>query len=56
MKGSVCVSSYLSDIEIAKQVTLEPIEQIANRAGIDLGSLALYGKYKAKVDLKQLVS
>lgn len=54
MKGSVCVSSYLSDIEIAKQVTLEPIEQIANRAGIDLGSLALYGKYKAKVDLKQL--
>lgn len=54
MKGSVCVSSYLSDIEIAKQVTLEPIEQIANRAGIDLESLALYGKYKAKVDLKQL--
>lgn len=54
MKGSVCVSSYLTDIDIAKQVTLEPIDKIADRAGIDQESLSFYGKYKAKVDLKQL--
>ncbi|MGO4938906.1 formate--tetrahydrofolate ligase [Fundicoccus sp. Sow4_D5] len=48
------MSSYLTDIDIAKQVTLEPIDKIADRAGIDQESLSFYGKYKAKVDLKQL--
>lgn len=48
------MASYLTDIEIAKQVELEPIEKIAESANIDLGSLSLYGKYKAKVDAKQL--
>lgn len=48
------MSGFLSDIEIAKQVTMEPIEKIAKRAGINQESLSFYGKYKAKVDLNQL--
>lgn len=48
------MSGFLSDIEIAKQATMEPIEKIAKRAGINQESLSFYGKYKAKVDLNQL--
>lgn len=48
------MSEFLSDIEIAKQVTMEPIEKVAKRAGINQESLSFYGKYKAKVDLNQL--
>lgn len=48
------MSGFLSDIEIAKQTTMEPIEKIAKRAGINQESLSFYGKYKAKVDLNQL--
>lgn len=48
------MSGFLSDIEIAKQVTMEPIDKVAERAGIDQESLSFYGKYKAKVDLNQL--
>lgn len=40
---------YRSDIEIAQSVPLQPIKQIAQRAGIDEGYLEPYGKYKAKV-------
>lgn len=48
------MSIVLTDIEIAKQMTLESIDKVADRAGIDPESLSFYGKYKAKVDLKQL--
>lgn len=48
------MSIVLTDIEIAKQMTLESIDKVADRAGIAPESLSFYGKYKAKVDLKQL--
>ncbi len=46
--------AYLSDIEIAQANKMEPISEIAKRAGIDEKYLETYGKYKAKVDLSLL--
>lgn len=46
----------LSDIEIANSVTMEPISKVANQLGIDEVALCLYGKYKAKIDARQLVA
>jgi formate--tetrahydrofolate ligase len=39
-----------SDIEIAQAATLQPIQEIAAKAGILESELELYGRYKAKVD------
>lgn len=44
----------LSDIDIANSVQMEPIGQVAERLGIPEESLSLYGKYKAKIDSRQL--
>ena len=44
----------LSDIEIANSVEMEPIGQVAERLQIDPEALSLYGKYKAKIDARQL--
>lgn len=44
----------LSDIDIANSVQMEPIGQVAERLGIPEDSLSLYGKYKAKIDSRQL--
>ncbi len=38
-----------SDLEIARQATLKPIEEVAAEAGIDRDEMELYGDYKAKV-------
>jgi len=46
----------LSDIEIANSVTMEPISKVADQLGIDEEALCLYGKYKAKIDARQLVA
>ncbi|HHJ7995112.1 TPA: formate--tetrahydrofolate ligase [Streptococcus pyogenes] len=46
----------LSDIEIANSVTMEPISKVADQLGIDEEALCLYGKYKAKIDVRQLVA
>ncbi|VGW18102.1 formate--tetrahydrofolate ligase [Streptococcus pyogenes] len=46
----------LSDIEIANSVTMEPISKVADQLGIDKETLCLYGKYKAKIDARQLVT
>jgi len=43
--------AVLSDLEIAQQATLKPIEQVAKEAGIERSELELYGDYKAKVKL-----
>jgi len=43
----------LSDLEIAQQAVLTPIEDIANKIQIKKDELELYGKYKAKVDLNK---
>ena len=46
--------AYLSDIEIAQSVKMQPISQIAETAGIDPELIEPYGKYKAKLDLSLL--
>lgn len=39
-----------SDIEIAQEATMQPIEKVAEKLDIDADALEHYGKYKAKVD------
>ena len=41
-----------SDIEIAREVTLRPITEIAAKLGLTEEEIELYGKYKAKVTKK----
>lgn len=48
--------TQLSDIEIAQKANLQPIQEIAQKAGIPTEDLELYGKYKAKVNLSALKS
>lgn len=43
----------MTDIEIANGVKLLPIEKIAKKIGINKEDLELYGKYKAKINLKE---
>ncbi len=43
-----------TDIEIAQETVLEPVESVAERIGIAPGDLELYGKYKAKVSEEYL--
>ena len=45
---------FKSDIEIAQECTMEPITNIAEKAGIDDKYLEQYGKYKAKIDYNLL--
>ena len=44
----------MTDIEIAQQSTMLPIEEVAAKIGIDSEKLELYGRYKAKVDIHAL--
>lgn len=44
----------LSDIEIARNAEMLPIEKIAEKLGIDRDDLEFYGKYKAKLPLRLL--
>ncbi len=44
----------LSDIEIAQQAELRPIEEIARKIGLDEGIIEKYGHYKAKLPLSIL--
>ncbi len=46
--------AYMSDIEIAQSVEMQPITEIAKVAGVPDECLEQYGKYKAKVDLSLL--
>ena len=46
--------AYLSDIEIAQSITMRPISEIAEKAGIEDKYVEQYGKYKAKIDLSLL--
>lgn len=41
---------YKSDIEIAQEVKMKPITEIANFLGIDEDNIELYGNYKAKIN------
>lgn len=38
-----------TDIEIAQETTLVPVEEIANKLDISFDDIELYGKYKAKI-------
>ena len=42
----------MNDIEIAKNVKLDTISQVADKYGISDQYLIPYGKYKAKIDSK----
>ena len=44
-----------SDIEIAQAAALQPIQAIADKAGILESELELYGRYKAKIDYMALL-
>ncbi len=46
--------AYKTDIEIAQECELRPIQEIAAKAHIDEKYLEQYGRYKAKVDPKLL--
>ncbi len=48
--------SHLSDLEIANQSTLRPIQEIAERAGISEDALEQYGHYKAKIDISKVAT
>ena len=43
-----------TDLEIAQEAVMLPIDEIAKKAGIDTDSLEHYGKYKAKISLDVL--
>lgn len=43
-----------SDIEIARKITLRPIQEIGAQLNIDENDLQLYGRYKAKIPLHYL--
>ena len=43
-----------SDIQIAQEAPMMPIVQVAKKAGLGDQQLELYGKYKAKVDVRSL--
>jgi formate--tetrahydrofolate ligase len=47
-------NKFLSDLEIAQTAALRPIEEIAERAGINIDALDLYGRFKAKIDPAKL--
>jgi len=42
--------AYKSDVEIAQEAEIYPIEEIALKIGIDRSALELYGNYKAKIN------
>ncbi|MBE9403622.1 formate--tetrahydrofolate ligase [Brachybacterium sp. Marseille-Q2903] len=48
------MSAESPDLAIAQAATLEPIQDIAERAGIPAEALIPYGSYKAKVDIRKI--
>jgi len=46
----------VTNLEVAQQVVLDPIESISDRAGIPREALLPYGRHIAKVDLAFLES
>ena len=44
----------LTDIEIAESCKMRDIREIAKKLGLEEENLELYGKYKAKIDLKEV--
>ncbi|NLL02794.1 MAG: formate--tetrahydrofolate ligase [Clostridiales bacterium] len=46
------MSFIKTDIEIAQEISLTPIEEIAEKIGLKYDDIELYGKYKAKISPK----
>ena len=44
----------MTDQEIAKEVTLQPISNIAEKLGLNADDIEMYGKYKAKLPLSKI--
>ena len=44
----------MTDLEIAKQITLKPIGEVAKQFGIEPNAIEMYGKHKAKLPLAAL--
>ncbi len=42
---------FPTDLEIAQKAPIRPITEIAQKLGINIDDLELYGKYKAKIPL-----
>ena len=45
----------MEDIEIARNIKLKNIVEVANKIGIDEKDLEMYGKYKAKINAKKYI-
>ena len=43
-----------SDIEISRAAAIQPIQKVAERAGIPAAAIEPYGHYKAKIEVSQL--
>ncbi|MEC1177484.1 formate--tetrahydrofolate ligase [Metasolibacillus meyeri] len=50
------LTKYLSDLEIANNATMQPITDIAKKAGIPEQAIEQYGRYKAKIDVNQITT
>ena len=50
------MSEYKSDIEIAQETELLPIEEVAAKIGLTRKDLELYGNYKAKLILVKAIT
>lgn len=48
------MSNENPDLKIAQAATLEPIDQIAEKLGLNNGEIEQYGKYKAKIPLSYI--
>ncbi|WP_436517885.1 formate--tetrahydrofolate ligase [Ekhidna sp. To15] len=48
------MSNENPDLKIAQAATLEPIDQIAKKLGLNNGEIEQYGKYKAKIPLSYI--
>ena len=53
-KNMECECKMKTDIEIAQSTKMLPIQEVAEKAGIDVELLEYYGKYKAKLDITSL--
>lgn len=47
-------TKHLTDLEIAAAFEMEPIVNIAKKAGISDSAIEQYGKYKAKIDISKI--
>ncbi|MCU1533188.1 MAG: formate--tetrahydrofolate ligase, partial [Arthrobacter sp.] len=51
---SIPGTPVLSDLEIAQQAVMRPIEEVAAAAGINAEALEFYGRFKAKINTSRL--